>query len=175
MTDNRTTELLREGLIEHGIEWQSGLKGVTLVGDWCFVEYDNGKLAATCEPVLTPEQAVAATLGSEDTNRAFDLIESLRCTLETCRRDEKAGFDAYWITADCMDKYIEQLEKAIATLGSNQELIELAHNAWVMALCAMHGMPIPADWGNSVERGLRKYGIDVDDEKGGFEVSDDEW
>ena len=65
MTDNRTTELLREGLTERGIEWCSGLKGVTFVGDWCFVEYDNGKLAATCEPVLTPEQAKAATLGSE--------------------------------------------------------------------------------------------------------------
>ncbi len=64
MTDNRTTELLREGLTEHGIEWRSGLKGVTFVGDWCFVEYDSGKLAATCEPVLTPEQAIAATLGS---------------------------------------------------------------------------------------------------------------
>lgn len=63
MTNSRT-ELLREGLTERGIEWKSGLDGVTIVGDWCFVEYDNGKLAATCEPVLTPEQAVAATLGS---------------------------------------------------------------------------------------------------------------
>lgn len=62
MTD-KSTELLREGLTEHGIEWRSGLKGVTFVGDWCFVEYDNGKLAATCEPVLTPKQAIAATLG----------------------------------------------------------------------------------------------------------------
>lgn len=65
MTDNRTTELLREGLTERGIEWRSGLEGVTFVGDWCFVEYDNGKLAATCEPALTPEQAVAAILGDE--------------------------------------------------------------------------------------------------------------
>lgn len=67
--DNRTTELLREGLTKHGIEWRSGLEGVTFVGDWCFVEYYNGKhkgkLAATCEPALTPEQAIAATLGSE--------------------------------------------------------------------------------------------------------------
>ena len=64
MSDNRTTELLREGLTERGIEWRSGLEGVTFVGDWCFVEYDDGRLAATCEPVLTPEQAIAATLGS---------------------------------------------------------------------------------------------------------------
>lgn len=64
MSDNKTTELLREGLTERGIEWRSGLEGVTFVGDWCLVEYDNGRLAATCEPVLTPEQAIAATLGS---------------------------------------------------------------------------------------------------------------
>ena len=64
MTDNRTTELLCKLLDERGIEWRSGLEGVTFVSDWCFVEYDSGKLAATCEPVLTPEQAIAATLGS---------------------------------------------------------------------------------------------------------------
>lgn len=77
MTDNRTTELLREGLTEHGIEWRSGLEGVTFVGDWCFVEYDNGKLAATCEPVLTPEQAVAATLGSEQEKALEERIGAL--------------------------------------------------------------------------------------------------
>lgn len=71
-TDNRTTELLREGLTERGIEWRSGLKGVTFVGDWCVVEYDNGKLAATCEPVLTPEQAIAATLGDEINGETSD-------------------------------------------------------------------------------------------------------
>ena len=80
MTGNRTTELLRERLTEHGIEWRSGLKGVTLVGDWCFVEYENGKLAATCEPVLTPEQAIAATLGSEingDTSDGYHTFNEL--------------------------------------------------------------------------------------------------
>ena len=61
--NHETTELLREGLTERGIEWRSGLECVTWVGDWCFVEYDYGKLAATCEPVLTPEQAIAVTLG----------------------------------------------------------------------------------------------------------------
>jgi hypothetical protein len=66
-------------------------------------------------------------------------------------------------------------EQAIdATLGSSQELIDLAHNAWSMALCAMQGMPIPADWGEAVERGLREHGINVDEELAGFEVIDDE-
>jgi len=75
MTDNQTTELLREGLTERGIEWRSGLEGVTFVGDWCFIEYDNGRLAATCEPGLTPEQAIAATLESDEP--IYD--ELLRC------------------------------------------------------------------------------------------------
>ena len=75
-TDNRTTELLREGLTERGVEWRSGLEGVTFVGDWCFVEYDNGKLAATCEPVLTPEQVIAATLGNARAERTCKFVSS---------------------------------------------------------------------------------------------------
>lgn len=50
----------------------------------------------------------------------------------------------------------------------------MAHNAWSMALCAMDGMPIPAEWGEAVERGLREHGIDVDDERAAFEEDDDE-
>lgn len=53
---------------------------------------------------------------------------------------------------------------ALAKMRSDKELIDLAHQAWSMAMCAMHGMPIPADWGNAVEQGLRKHGIDVDSE-----------
>jgi hypothetical protein len=68
VSDKQTTESLRKVLTERGIEWRSGLEGVTFVGDWCFVEYDNGKLAATCEPVLTHEQAIAATLGADEPN-----------------------------------------------------------------------------------------------------------
>lgn len=55
----KQTKLLREELTKHGIEWRSGLEGVTFVGDWCFVEYPNGKFAATCEPVLTHAQVIA--------------------------------------------------------------------------------------------------------------------
>lgn len=62
----------------------------------------------------------------------------------------------------------------VTTLESELELIDLAHNAWSMALCAMQGMPIPAEWGNTVERGLRKHGINVDEELTGFEVDDDD-
>ena len=68
-----STERLRKLLDERGIEWSSELKGlpsfgsffgVTFVGDWYFCEYATGELSATCRPVLTPEQAIAATLGS---------------------------------------------------------------------------------------------------------------
>ena len=69
MTDSNATDQLRKLLDERGTAWKAGLEkagleNVTWVGDWCFVEYENGKLAATCEPPLTPEQAVAATLGN---------------------------------------------------------------------------------------------------------------
>lgn len=42
------------------------------------------------------------------------------------------------------------------------ELLDLAQHAWSIAVCAMHGMPIPASWGNAVEKGLREHGINVD-------------
>ena len=110
MTDKRTTEQLREGLTEHGIEWRSGLEGVTIVGDWCFVEYDSGKLAATCEPVLTPEQAIAATLGSG--------------TL-TAEQVSKAVY-AHSIHADCADADWQAVADELnAELGSGTcELVE---------------------------------------------------
>ena len=78
MADSNATELLRKGLTERGIKWHRGLKGVTFVGDWCFVEYDNGKLAATCEPVLSPEHAVAATMGGE---REAKLVKAINDVL----------------------------------------------------------------------------------------------
>ena len=50
-------------------------------------------------------------------------------------------------------------------MSDNQitELLNLTHHAWSIAVCAMHGMPIPASWGNAVEKGLRERGIDVDE------------
>ena len=99
MTDNRTTELLREGLTEHGIEWRGGLEGVTFVGDWCFVEYDNGKLAATCEPVLTPEQAIAATLGNKRATHGTLTADQVRETVEKHWHDLPDEYDMPEATA----------------------------------------------------------------------------
>ena len=58
--------------------------------------------------------------------------------------------------------YSQLHDSIAATLGEDEKLLDLAHHAWDIAVCAMHGMPIPASWGNSVENGLRERGIDVD-------------
>ena len=118
MTDNRTTEL-REKLTERGIEYTTNDHMGVCETSW------NGFTAMQLTPsaklimTVTPEQAIAATLGTE------------------------------------------------------RELIDLAHNAWSMALCAMQGMPIPTEWGDAVERGLREHGVDVDGISTAFEVIDE--
>ena len=88
MTDNRTTELLCKLLDKHGIAWKKRRGyirwskqteyGVTHYQAWpCF----DGTITLTVrdEYELTPEQAIAATLGSE-------------CHVETCEPDEPDGW-----------------------------------------------------------------------------------
>lgn len=126
MTDDRTTEL-RVKLTERGVEWTKPksvaefIQTTFLCNGWGIevLERNIGLCVTATNVFDTPDQVIAATLGSE------------------------------------------------------RELIDLAHNAWSMALCAMQGMPIPAKWGDTVERGLRKHGINVDEELTGFEVIDE--
>lgn len=65
MTDNRTTELLRKLLEERGIEYETNDYMGTYGTNW------NGFMATQYSPnanlimAVTPEQAIAATLGSE--------------------------------------------------------------------------------------------------------------
>lgn len=82
MTDNRTTEL-RRLLDDRGVEYEAEdmqTNMQTYWGDWCVMEPLDAKphtLGAQCELMLipaTPEQAIAATLGSEP---PYD--ELLRC------------------------------------------------------------------------------------------------
>lgn len=119
----------------------------------------------------TPEQAIAATLGNDAS--AVRLAERLRGIA-----DEMRNMGASTMTPHELFRYFaREIDKAVdiaATLGSERELIDLAHSAWSMALCAMNGMPIPAEWGDAVERGLREHGINVDGESAAFEVIDDE-
>lgn len=92
MSDNRTTEL-REKLTERGVEWMAYEKELRLTLKdfydtrwnahgvrWSYMEI-NGK--ATLSPVgrmeieLTPEQAIAATLGNEREKALEKLARSL--------------------------------------------------------------------------------------------------
>lgn len=117
MTDNRTTELLREGLTKRGIEWRSGLEGVTFVGDWCFVEYDNGRLAATCEPVLTHEQAIAATLGKPMKKDLRQALDFMRIWISDDAHLGESELSYEFEKAEGLRK-LEAIEQAIAaTLG----------------------------------------------------------
>ena len=67
-----------------------------------------------------------------------------------------------------IERYVQDLLDMLQELqgvtdeSRYSEMLNLAHHAWSIAVCAMHGMPIPASWGNAVEKGLRERGIDVD-------------
>lgn len=74
-----------------------------------------------------------------------------------------------------MEEAAEAWNRRAVMRDSDLELVELAHSAWSMALCAMQGMPIPAEWGEFVERGLRAHGINIDGENAAFEEDEDEW
>lgn len=79
MTDSKTaTERLREMLDARGVEWESkdveGVKGFhdtrwqAMGVQWCYVEFvgnNYNKLKPAREFHCTPEQAIAATLGSD--------------------------------------------------------------------------------------------------------------
>ena len=71
MTDNRTTERLMAMLEERGVEYKThgiiGGKAVTWHGsvcNWIALPDERGLAVAVYKDYLTPEQAIAATLGS---------------------------------------------------------------------------------------------------------------
>lgn len=72
MTDNQTTERLMAMLEERGVEYKThgiiGGKAVTWHGsvcNWVALPDENGLAVAVYKDYLTPDQAIAATLGSE--------------------------------------------------------------------------------------------------------------
>ena len=83
MSDNRTIEL-RAKLTERGVEYEADDHknyAYTYWGDWAYCEpldAKPGTLGAQCELMLipaTPEQAIAATLGSERERALEKLVQ----------------------------------------------------------------------------------------------------
>lgn len=78
------TDELRRILNERGVEWESGLPTETIVrepNDALYVERPDGRMHVYFRSYLTPEQAIAATLGpcSDSCN---------------CSNSERTGLDA---------------------------------------------------------------------------------
>ena len=81
---------LRRLLDERGVEWRGGLPTETMVEadglDLLYVALPDGRVRAFIRNYLTPEQAVAATLGDADATgeRQRDTVEIVRC--KDCER-----------------------------------------------------------------------------------------
>lgn len=125
MTDNRTTELLHNLLNERGIEYKTGYLYTTWrVGEKLYVATDNqnGSLIVGS---LTPEQAIAATLGSEPSAGTNDacterMAERLSGIADEMRRTGASSMTPHELLAFFareIDKVADSLVFAV-TLGS---------------------------------------------------------
>lgn len=68
-SDRTATDELRRLLDERGVEWESGLPTETIVREpynALYVERPDGRMHIYFRSYLTPEQAIAATLGDID-------------------------------------------------------------------------------------------------------------
>ena len=88
MTDNRTTELLCKSLEERGIEWKDGdaayeIEWSTPDGRHCSAMYWKPTFTVLVSG-CTPEQAIAATLGSEREKRLEKLVRDMWREMLTC-------------------------------------------------------------------------------------------
>lgn len=106
MSDNRTTELLRKLLDERGLSCQTHYLHVSWrVGSKLYGAVDNLDGTITVDN-LTPEQAVAATLGSEREKALEELVR-----------------DAYWLivravwTHVSQDKFAADWTERVSVLG----------------------------------------------------------
>lgn len=81
MIDKTPTEQLRKGLTKCGVKWKQGMAwNVTHTDGWMYVEdVDTGLLSAESAYDLTPEQAIAATVGAG-----------------TCRISSANEYDGFW-------------------------------------------------------------------------------
>ena len=68
MTDMTPTERLRELLDERGVEWDYGITGAETTrfnANGLHLTFTPMRYGLVCSTILTPEQAVEATLGRE--------------------------------------------------------------------------------------------------------------
>lgn len=170
---------------------QGDFDNVTDAFRWLMLECDDSKLHAICDECYweeaketmideTPLLSCPFCGGSVTRIAARQLDDGIyypaACGCRSCGIWRYGDFDYGHGGFATKEDYKVSMEQAVLKWNTRipeQELIELAHNAWSMALCAMQGMPIPAEWGDAVERGLCKRGINVDEELAGFEAIDE--
>ena len=109
-------------------------------------------------------EEIAATLGDE---RLAFLEEKVKLQGDYIYKLIKEKHELFAQNCEAATRHAAQMDRMkreleAATLGGDEKLLDLAQHAWDIAVCAMQGMPIPASWGNAVEKGLRERGIDVD-------------
>ena len=124
------TEELRRLVDERGVEWESGLPTETIVrepNDALYVERPDGRMHVYFRSYLTPAQAVAATLGNEesytrdDVESAFVSGYSLGCL--------PVGSDPRWDQNEqTVDEHMAELGWVrAATLGAGTCKVESMH------------------------------------------------
>ena len=125
MTDNRTTERLMAMLEERGVEYKThgiiGGKAVTWHGrvcNWVALPHENGLAVAVYKDYLTPEQAIAATMGNRPTKSGRGYYT------------DRDGEGTHIMCDDC-GGYIGTVEEITATLGSGE--CEMEHDGEIVA------------------------------------------
>ena len=138
MTDNRTTELLRKLLDERGVKWRESVN----VANCVFTIYESpifGEIAAMDDGEylyfrelngisVTPEQAIAATLGNDEYESKMD---ALLCRLTNGKWSKTRSYDLDFMES-CIDEEFEGLyakELAYATLGNGTLTAEQVRQA----------------------------------------------
>ena len=133
-SDNRTTELLREGLTERGVEYEAYkdiknrciTKWRTYHGAFVFFAVEEeGKLfvetASDTEhsAICTPEQAIAATLGSEREKELESLVWFMEPFFKSAVSHECGCPVGYFKPHGCDDgcMALKELDKRMVALG----------------------------------------------------------
>ena len=139
MTDNRTTELLREELIERGIEYAESqdrfrtrfrFNYCEACGDYLNEIEVMGACITASKSYLTPEQAIAAMLGSDDEYEAK--MDELLCRLTNGKWSKTRQYSLEFMVSCVDEEYEDAYEKERAELGSEREkeLEELVRDMW---------------------------------------------